>query len=112
MQFADIMNRVTDMGAISCGMTLYLQINTANIARPATTNCVDYTGSFIYCHIEHGSLLAQKAYHLLEQPMTAAVLRTMIKERPWRNAEAKAKSCLASCKSFFCVSTMCLADHI
>jgi hypothetical protein len=112
MQFAEIMKGVTDMGGINCGIIFYLKINTAKITRPNKTNCVDYTGSFIYHHTEQGSLLAQKAYHLLGHPMTAALLRTMIKEMHCTNAEAKAKSSLASYKSFLCVSTVRLADHI
>jgi len=93
-------------------MTFYLKINTANIARPNKSNLADYTGSLIYCYTEQGILILKKAYHQLEHSMTAAVIRTMIKEMHSTNAEVKAKPSLASYKFNLRISTVCLADHI
>jgi len=98
------------MAGINCRMTFYLKINTANIARPNKSNWADYTGSLIYCYTEQGSLMAKKAYHQLGHSMTAAVIRTVIKEVQCTNTEVKAIPSLASYKFNLCVSTVCLAD--
>jgi hypothetical protein len=98
------------MGGINCRMTFYLKINNANIARPNKSNWADYTGSLIYCYTEQGSLIAKQAYHQLGHSMTAAMIRTVIKEMHCTNAEVKAEPSLAT--SSICVSTMHLADHI
>jgi len=100
------------MGGINCRMTFYLKMNNANTARPNKSNWADYTGSLTYCYTEQGSLIAKKAYHQLGHSVTVAVIRTVIKDMHFTNAEVKAKPSLASYKSNMCQYSVFGRPHV